>query len=121
MNLSIVDWFGYNLSPQHRMRVIKEAGFTGVMLLWADYFDKDYKLFPDYARNAGLIIDNAHAPYLNANHLWEDTIDGQEAYQEIITCLEDCAAYNVSTIVMHPENKETNSRYSRAIKCKCRN
>ncbi|MDD4495679.1 MAG: sugar phosphate isomerase/epimerase [Eubacteriales bacterium] len=106
MNLSIVDWFGYNLSPQHRMRVIKEAGFTGVMLLWADYFDKDYKLFPEYARNAGLTIDNAHAPYLNANHLWEDTIDGQEAYQEIVTCLEDCAAYNIPTLVMHPENKK---------------
>ena len=106
MNLSIVDWFGYNLSPQHRMRVIKEAGFTGVMLLWADYFDKDYKLFPEYARNAGLNIDNAHAPYSNANHLWEDTIDGQEAYQEIITCLEDCAVYNIPTLVMHPENKK---------------
>ena len=106
MNLSIVDWFGYNLPPRDRMRAIKEAGFSGVMLLWADYFDKDYKLFPEYARNAGLIIDNAHAPYLNANHLWEDTIDGQEAYQEIITCLEDCAAYTVSTIVMHPENKK---------------
>ena len=106
MNLSIVDWFGYNLSLLDRMQVIKEAGFSGIMLLWADYFDKDYKLFPEYARNAGLYIENAHAPYLNANHLWEDTIDGQEAYQEIITCLEDCAAYNIPTLVMHPENKK---------------
>lgn len=68
MNLSIVDWFGYNLSPQGRMRVIKDAGFSGVMLLWADYFDKDYKLFPEYARKAGLYIDNTHAPYVNANN-----------------------------------------------------
>ena len=42
MNLSIVDYFGYNLSPQERLRLIKEAGFGGVMLLWAGYFDKDY-------------------------------------------------------------------------------
>ncbi|MHB1454963.1 MAG: GrpB family protein [Saccharofermentanales bacterium] len=105
MNLSIVDWFGYNLSPQDRMRAIKEAGFAGVMLLWADYFDKDYKLFPEYARNAGLYVDNAHAPYLNANLLWEDTISGQEAFQEIIRCLEDCAKHGVPTLVMHPENK----------------
>ena len=105
MNLSIVDWFGYNLAPRDRMRAIKEAGFSGVMLLWADYFDKDYKLFPEYARNAGLNIDNAHAPYQNANFLWEDTIRGKEAYQEIIACLEDCAAYNIPTLIMHPENK----------------
>ena len=39
MNLSIVDRFGYNLSPHDRMRLIKRAGFDGVLLLWADYFD----------------------------------------------------------------------------------
>ena len=27
MNLSIVDYFGYNLSSQERLRLIKEAGF----------------------------------------------------------------------------------------------
>ena len=52
MNLSIVDWFGYNLSPQDRMRFIKDAGFDGVLLLWADYFDKDFMRFPEYAKNA---------------------------------------------------------------------
>jgi len=105
MTLSIVDWFGYELTPRDRMRIIKEAGFSSVMLLWADYFDGDYRLFPEYARNAGLVIDNVHAPYLGANHLWEDTIDGQEAFKVICMCVEDCAAYNVSTMVMHPENK----------------
>lgn len=106
MNLSIVDWFGYNLSPQDRMRFIKEAGFSGVLLLWADYFDKDYKLFPEYARNAGLYVENAHAPYLNANALWDGTINGQDACQEIIMCVKECAANNISTLVMHPENKK---------------
>lgn len=105
MNLSIVDWFGYNLSPHDRMRYIKEAGFSGILLLWADYFDEDYKLFPEYARNAGLYVENVHAPYMNANAFWEDTISGQEAYQEIVTCVEDCAVHNIPTLVMHPENK----------------
>ena len=31
---TIVDYFGYNLSPQDRMRVIRQAGFDGVILLW---------------------------------------------------------------------------------------
>ena len=105
MNLSIVDWFGYNLSPQERMRFIKEAGFDSVLLLWADYFDKDYKQFPEYARSAGLTVENAHAPYMNANSLWEDTVNGEIACDELISCVEDCAVYGIPTLVMHPENK----------------
>lgn len=105
MSLSIVDWFGYNLSPQERMRVIKQAGFDGVLLLWADYFDKDYKCFPQYAERAGLYVENAHAPYMNANVLWEDTIPGQDACDELISCVKDCASYDIPTLVMHPENK----------------
>lgn len=106
MNLSIVDWFGYNLSPQERMRFIKDAGFSGVLLLWADYFDNDYKQFPEYARSAGLFVENAHAPYMNANVLWEDTVNGQDACKELISCVEDCATYNIPTLIMHPENKK---------------
>jgi sugar phosphate isomerase/epimerase len=108
MKSSIVDWFGYNLSPQERMRFIKEAGFSGVLLLWADYFDKDYKSFPDYARDAGLYVENAHAPYLNANELWKDNINGQKYCSEIIECIEDCSKYGIPTLVVHPENKKGN-------------
>ena len=108
MNLSIVDWFGHPLSPQERMRHIKEAGFSGVMILWADYFDSDYKQFPRYASDAGLYVDHAHAPYMNANYLWEDSARGQCYEQEISSCIEDCAHYNIPTLVMHPENKSGN-------------
>ena len=106
MNLSIVDWFGYNLTAHDRMRYIKDAGFSGVLLLWADYFDNDYKQFPEYARSAGLYVENVHAPYMNANALWENTINGQEACQEIITCIEECSVHAIPTLVMHPENKK---------------
>ncbi len=69
MNFTIVDWFGYNLLPQERMNVINAAGFTGVMLLWTNQFDSDYKSFPEYARKAGLYVENTHAPYLEAKQL----------------------------------------------------
>lgn len=105
MNVSIVDWFGYPLPPKDRMRAIKEAGFYGVLLLWADYFDSDYKRFPDYARGAGLYIENAHAPYIDANALWEDTLRGEGVYQALIGCLKDCADHGIPALVMHPENK----------------
>lgn len=101
---TIVDYFGYDLSPQDRMRTIKEAGFDGVILLWADYFDKDYKDFPDYARKEGLFVENTHAPYMKANSIWKDSIDGQEYMNHIISCIEDCAKYCIPTLVVHPIN-----------------
>ncbi len=76
MKYTIVDYFGYNLSSQGRMKSIKQAGFDGVILLWADYFDEDYKDFPKYAEKEGLYVENAHAPYVQANSIWEDTIAG---------------------------------------------
>ncbi|MFO7637218.1 MAG: sugar phosphate isomerase/epimerase family protein [Clostridia bacterium] len=105
MILSIADYFGYHFSPQERLCLIKEAGFSSVMLLWSDYFDNDYNLFPEYARNIGLRIENAHAPYLHANDLWENTLAGQEAYKELIACVVECASHGIQTVVMHPENK----------------
>ena len=33
MKYTIVDYFGYDLSPRERMKAIKQAGFDGVILL----------------------------------------------------------------------------------------
>lgn len=104
MKYTIVDYFGYNLSPKERMKAIKQAGFDGVILLWADYFDSDYRDFPKYAENEGLYVENVHAPYMQANYIWDDTITGQEYKNHIIRCIEDCSVYNIPTLVMHPIN-----------------
>ena len=70
---TIVDYFGYDLSPQDRMKSIRTAGFDGVILLWADYFDPDYKDFPRYAAKEGLFVENTHAPYKGAEKIWNDS------------------------------------------------
>ncbi|MGL6173314.1 MAG: sugar phosphate isomerase/epimerase family protein, partial [Cellulosilyticaceae bacterium] len=106
-NYTIVDWFGYNLSPRERMNVIKTAGFTGVILLWTDQFDPDYKDFPRYALEAGLYVENTHAPYIEANTLWQDHSSGEAYTKKLISCLEDCAVYDIPTLVMHPTNGKT--------------
>ncbi len=104
---SIVDYFGYNLSPQERMNIIKEAGFSGVILLWTNQFDSDYRDFPKYAEKAGLYVENTHAPYLQANSLWIDSLNGQEYADVLIGCIKDCAVYSIPTLVMHPTNGKT--------------
>jgi sugar phosphate isomerase/epimerase len=106
-NYTIVDWFGYDLCPRERMNVIKSAGFTGVILLWTNQFDSDYKDFPQYAMESGLYVENAHAPYIEANTLWEDNLIGHEYVKKLITCIEDCHTYEIPTLVMHPTNGKT--------------
>lgn len=103
-NYTIVDYFGYNLSPQERMKAIKSAGFDGVILLWADYFDSEYMKFPGYAEKEGLYVENTHAPYMQSNSLWIDNLEGQEYTSHIIKCIEDCKAHKIPTLVMHPIN-----------------
>ena len=104
---TIVDYFGYDLSPRDRMSTIKQAGFDGVILLWADYFDKDYQAFPSYAEEAGLFVENAHAPYQGAGAIWVDTLEGQAYTEQIIRCLEECRDHGIPTLVMHPINGRT--------------
>ena len=101
---TIVDYFGYDLSPMERMRAIKAAGFDGVILLWADYFDPDYRLFPEYARRAGLFVENAHAPYRYANAIWEDGLAGDEYAAHIVRCINECYQTGVPTLVVHAIN-----------------
>lgn len=101
---TIVDYFGYDLSPTDRMRTIREAGFDGVILLWADYFDADFKDFPEYADRVGLFVENTHAPYRGANTLWRDTPSGQSYTDGLVECVEDCGRYGIPTMVMHLAN-----------------
>ena len=89
------------------MKNIRLAGFDGVILLWADYFDPDYKDFPKYAENEGLYVENAHAPYMQANTIWDDTITGDSYVNHIIRCIEECSVYNIPTLIMHPINGVT--------------
>lgn len=104
---TIVDYFGYALSGQDRIRAISRAGFDGVILLWADYFDPDYKKFPEYAEREGLFVENAHAPYMQANSIWDSASAGDEYASAIIECIGDLADCGIPTLVMHPINGKT--------------
>ena len=106
MDLTIVDWFGYNLPPQERMRLIKEAGFSGIIgFMWTDQFDSDYKSFPEYARNAGLYIENMHGPWVGTNELWTDNLTAQDFMEEVLEKVRVCVAFEIPTLVMHLECK----------------
>ena len=58
-------------------------------MLWAGYFDSDYKKFPKYTEKEGLFVENAHAPYMQTNSIWGDNAAGDEYTVQLIECIRD--------------------------------
>jgi len=105
--IGIYDCFGYGLgydvSFEERYKLIKNAGFECVMLWWSDKFGRGdgYQKDVEYARNAGLSIDNIHAPVHEQNFLSLDNLDGESVLQNYLQCVKDCFEYNIPTMVVH--------------------
>lgn len=101
--LSIYDWFGYDVSIEDRYKLIKAAGFDGVLLWWSDGFGRGahYRDGVQYARNAGLIIENIHTPVQEQDNLSFDNLDGERLYNCYLQCIKDCADLDIPTMVVH--------------------
>lgn len=106
--LCIYDWFGYNVSVKERYILIKKAGFDGVLLWWSDGFGRgaDYQEGVEFARKAGLFIENIHTPVQNQDKLSLDNLDGIDLLHCYLQCIKDCAEFEIPTMVVHlPDNK----------------
>jgi len=101
--LSIFQWFGYQeLSPAESFRLIKQAGFDAVLLWWDDEFDPDYRKQPELAQRAGLYVENIHAPFGDTKHsIWVEGEAGQAIFERYMQCIDDCATFEIPTVVMH--------------------
>lgn len=105
--VTIYDWFGYDLPIRERYRLIKKAGFDGVLLWWSNGFGRDafgydnYRNGPKFAREYGLFIENIHAPVQNQNDLWLDNLNGDSLYNCYLQCVKDCAEFDIPTMVIH--------------------
>lgn len=108
--LGIYDCFGYggsyDIDFATRYKLIKSVGFDCVMLWWSDKFGrgKGYKEDVLLARNAGLEIENIHAPVHEQNCLSLDNSEGESVYHTYQQCIEDCFVYDVPTMVIHLPN-----------------
>ena len=94
---------GYDVPFPERYRLIRAAGFECVMLWWSDRFGRGegYRQDARYAAEAGLAVENLHAPVHQQHDLSRDTLQGREVYAQYRQCVEDCAAQGVSTVVVH--------------------
>lgn len=101
---SLFSWFGYPIPMEERFKLMKAAGFRGVLLWWSDEFleaDGDRRRHPELARKQGLFIENIHTPIIRNNGLWEDCLDGEFYERTMLACLEDCKTFEIPTAVVH--------------------
>lgn len=106
--ISIYNAFGYTVDWQERYRLIKAAGFDGVMLWWSDGFGRGpgYRQDPERARNAELFVENLHAPVQWQNDLSRDDQAGESLFELYSQCLRDCAEHQVPALVIHLPNDD---------------
>jgi len=100
--ITIYDWFGYELPIKERYRLIKEAGFDGVLLWWSEYLDRnDYRRGPQIVRESGLVIENIHTPFQVQDNIWLDNLEGEDSIDCYLQCVKDCAEFEIPTMVVH--------------------
>ncbi len=110
--IGIYDCFGYgagyDVPFDERYQLIKKAGFDCVMLWWSDKFGRGmgYQRDAYLARNAGLCIENMHAPVHEQNRLSSDNLEGNSVFQTYLQCVKDCAEYEIPTMVIHLPSDE---------------
>ena len=86
--IGIYDCFGYgagyDVPFSERYKLIKAAGFDCVMLWWSDQFGRGegYEKDADLARDAGLLIENMHAPVHEQNDLSSDNLQGEHLFSD---------------------------------------
>ena len=100
--ITIYDWFGYELPIKERYRLIKEAGFDGILLWWSKYFGRNnYRRGPQIVREARLVIENIHTPFQVQDNIWLDNLDGEASIDCYLQCVKDCAEFEIPTMVVH--------------------
>jgi sugar phosphate isomerase/epimerase len=110
VNFSIYDWFGFMLPLKERLRLIKAAGFDGVLLWWGDESgtaDCDQTTPFELARQAGLFVENIHTPFQDVNSLWLDDATGDHFESILAQCIIDCREYAIPTAVVHVSQGDT--------------
>lgn len=91
---------GLNIDPVEQLRLIKNVGFDGCFAEWQEPDQLD--ILAEEAEKLGLLFQSIHAPFRKARYMWLEGADGDDALQELLSCLADTRRLNVPIMVVHP-------------------
>lgn len=101
--VGIFSWYGIPDSFENRIHAIRRAGFEATSI-WLgndeDEWEIDKNLITKIIRNNGLLIDYAHAPYRNTNHLWDQN-KRHDLEKEIKEYINYCSKHEIGILVLH--------------------
>ena len=88
----------FEISIEEQIKLFKKTGFDAFFTGW----DKNIKKYKALADELGLIYQSVHAPFSNAAKMWESKANAQEAVDELLCCVNDCAEAKVLILIVHP-------------------
>lgn len=89
-----------SISQTEQIKLFKKAGFEG-------YFIDDCRLKEPVAqlakagREEGLFLQSYHAPFNKSDDMWTEGEIGEIAKNELISCVEICARFEIPIMVTH--------------------
>ena len=98
LGFSIGQSFG--LSIPEAVQLVKASGFDALSPEWKP--DGSHLEYIAAAKECELVLQSLHAPFLKAKDMWgTDEAKGNEAVEELLHCLRDCAEHGIPVMVVH--------------------
>lgn len=88
----------FELSTEEQIKLFKKAGFDAFFTSWDDNIIR----YRELADELDLIYQSVHAPFNNAAKMWKSDTDAQQALNELLCCVKECAKADVPLVVIHP-------------------
>lgn len=103
--LGLFLWFGVPMPLPARLRAIRKVGFGTVSLWWdvrRGMARERLHALPEQVRESGLVVENAHLPFVRCNDLWrEDAALRDAAVTRHLDWLDECTKAAISLVVIH--------------------
>lgn len=100
---AMAGWFGYPLELCDRLRLIRAAGFSSVLLWWSveSTYEPPVPQKVETAAKYGLSVANAHLQFARMNTLWQSGYEGEHYAAELAGLIAEAGVYGVPTLVIH--------------------
>lgn len=99
MELCINTSLGLGLSTEEMIPALAAAGFDGVFTGWnpGDTIKEWAKLI----RECGMKYQSVHSPFKKVDKIWVEGAAGDDAVDELIRCVHECADADVPIVIVH--------------------
>lgn len=87
----------FGISIKKQIELFKQTGFDGFFTEWNSEI-MEYRRLAD---KIDMIYQSIHAPFENASKMWKNNKESENAVNELISCIRDCAEAEVPIMIVH--------------------